>query len=116
MHLGDGGGSQRPGVEFGEDRVGRGAEFLAEQVLHLRPRGRGDLMVELGEFVDELGGEQVAAGGQQLAELDEADPALLQRQPHRSGQRGAPGWGVGLVASAASQVAEQAVAGGRRSG
>ena len=99
------------GVEFGEDRVGRGIEFLAEQLLHLRPRGRGDLVVELGELVDELRGEQVAAGGQQLAELDEADPSLLQRQSHRSAQPGAPGWGVGFVASTASQVGEQAVVG-----
>ena len=39
VHLGDGGGSQGVGVEFGEDGVGRGAEFGAEHLFHLRPRG-----------------------------------------------------------------------------
>jgi hypothetical protein len=64
VHLGDRGGSQGVGVELGEDGVGRGAELLAEHLLYLRPRGRGDLMVEPAELVDEFRGQQVAAGGQ----------------------------------------------------
>jgi hypothetical protein len=43
---------------------GRGAELLAEHLIYLRPRGRGDLMVEPAELVDEFRGQQVAAGGQ----------------------------------------------------
>jgi hypothetical protein len=93
VHLGDGGGGQRARVEFGEDAVGWGAELPAEQLLHLRPRGRGDLMVESAELVDELRGEQVAAGGQQLAELDEAaPPSSSASRTDRASPAGVSAW------------------------
>lgn len=71
MHLGDGRGTERRGVDVGE-QGGEGLfEFGFDDVLDGGEGKGGDLILELGEFVGELGGEEVGAGGGELAELDE---------------------------------------------
>ena len=89
VHLGDRGGGQRLRLDRGEDLVDRPAELGGEHRLHLRPRRRRGLVLQPAQLVDELGRQQVAPGGQHLAELDEGDAALVQRRRQRPGQRGA---------------------------
>jgi hypothetical protein len=86
VHLGDRGGGQGPTVEVGEHLVDRAAQLGGQRLLDLLPRGRGDVVLELLQLLDELHREQIWAGGQHLAELDEGDPALVERPPHRPGQ------------------------------
>jgi hypothetical protein len=96
VHLGDRGGGQRLPVEVGEHLVDRPAQVGRQHLLDLLPGGRGDVVLESLQLLDDLGGEQVRAGGQHLTELDEGDPGLLQRQPDRAGQPLPPGRGVQL--------------------
>ena len=71
------------------------------------PRHRRGLVLQRGQLVDELGRQQVAPGGQLLAELDERDAALVQRLAQRPGQL-PPGRGRGRPAlrPAAQEPAE----------
>ena len=54
-----------------------------------RPGDRGHVVLESTEFRDELVGQQVAAGGEQLPEFDEGDAAVLEGKSDRAGQMGA---------------------------
>jgi len=112
VYLGDGGGRKRRRVELGEHRTGRRPKLPAEHLFHLLPGGWRDLLLQPAQLVDELRGQQVAPRGQQLTELDEGDPGLLQRQPQGTRQLGAPRRRVGLQAAAATNVGDQAVADG----
>ncbi|MPM43859.1 hypothetical protein SDC9_90536 [bioreactor metagenome] len=84
MHLGQRCGGKRGGIDVQSGQLV--AQFLLE--------GRADPFVglgfglagELGQFGDVLGGQQVAAGRQQLPELDEGDSGVLHSQPHRLGR------------------------------
>ena len=58
-------------------------ERLGYHLLHLLPWRRLGLVLEAGELGDELLWEQVTASGQQLAQLDEGNPALFQGTPQR---------------------------------
>ena len=90
VHLGDRRGRGRFRLQLREDLPGRRPERPAYQFLHLLPRCRFGLILEPGELVGELLGEQVTASGQQLAELDEGNPALFQRTPKRHRDRRPP--------------------------
>ncbi len=57
---------------------------------------------------DELAGQQVAAGGEHLTELDEGDAAFFDRQPDGVGQAGAAIRGAELGPASAPQVGEKA--------
>ena len=80
MHLRDRRGGQRRGVEARERDVDRTPERLLDQ----RARGvaveRRDAILQQREFLGDVGRHEVAARGQDLAELDEDRPELLQRQ------------------------------------
>ena len=68
----------------------RRPERLGYHLLHLLPRRRLGPVLEPGELGGELLREQVTARGQELAQLDEGHPALLQRTPQRRRERGPP--------------------------
>src|SRR5690606_764951 len=79
VHLGDGGGGQRRRVETGEDlfrRPAQGGFDLGPQRLEVEGRSSA---LELFELGDPVGGQQVRAGGQDLAQLDEGGAQRLQR-------------------------------------
>ena len=85
VHLRDRGRRQRLGIEAGEDLLGRRAQVLGELGAHHLDRHRRRLTVQLFEFGDPGRAEQVGAAGQDLAELDEGRPQILERhaQLHR---------------------------------
>ena len=109
VHLGDGGRGYRLAVEGGEHVVHPAAQFVPEHARHLRPGHSGGIILETAQLGDELGRQQVTPGGQHLAQLDERDPAVLQGQPERPGQAGAPLGGGQLRPAAAAQVGQQPV-------
>jgi hypothetical protein len=76
-------------------------------LLHLGPRHPFRLVLQPAEPLDELRGQEVAPGGQRLAELDERDPDLVERAAQEAGQPGAA-LGTGqLRAATAADVGEQ---------
>jgi hypothetical protein len=82
VHLRDGSGGQRLGLELREDGFGFAAEVFAQLRAQRLKRQRGHLAVELLELDDPLRPEQVGPAGEDLPELDEGRPEFLQRQPH----------------------------------
>ena len=86
MHLRDRGRRQRLGVKGGEHLLGWRAQVFAELLTDVGP-GRGRRAVlQLAEFNDPFRLEQVDAGGQHLAELDEGRTQFLQRPAHPGGR------------------------------
>ena len=87
-----GGPAAQPSLVDLGDRCGRGRLWLqlgkrllrwlsqgaGYHLLHLVPRRWFGPVLKLGEFGRELLWEQITAGGQQLAQLREGDPALLK--------------------------------------
>jgi hypothetical protein len=90
VHLSDRGGGQGLPVEVGQHLVDRPAQVGRQHLLDLVPGGRGDVVLESPQFLDDLGREQVRAGGQRLTELDEGAPGLLQCQPDERASRARP--------------------------
>ena len=86
VNLGDRSGGHRHRVEFGEHLAGRLAVSLFDRRQGDFRRERRHPVLQLGEFVGDVGRNQVAPGGQHLAELDENRPERLQRlaQPDRA--------------------------------
>jgi hypothetical protein len=79
VDLGEGGGGYRLLVELGED-VGQGAAELEDDGALDGAEGAGrDLVLEAGEGVDVLVGDEVGSGAEDLAELDE-QPLLVDGQ------------------------------------
>jgi hypothetical protein len=108
VHLGDRGGGQGPAVEGGEHLLDRPVELGGEHLPDPVPRRRGDVVLEVSQLLDHLRWEQVGPGGQDLAELDEGDPGLLQRLADRPGQALAALGGLQLGPPAAPQVGAEA--------
>ena len=79
MHLGDGGGRQRLGLELREHRGRRPAVDARDFRQRLLRREWRHLVLELGEFRADVRRQQVLAGGDGLAELHVDRPELLQR-------------------------------------
>ena len=79
VHLRDRGAGHRLGLEAGEDLLDRPAERRLDQGASLRRRERRHPVLQLGEFVGDVLGQQVATGRQHLAELDEDRAQMLQR-------------------------------------
>ena len=104
MHLGDGGGGQGRRVETGKDLFRRPAQRsldLGPQRLEVEG-GAGAL--KLFELGDPVGGQQVRAGGQDLAQLDEGGAQRLQCLTGATRQRLRP---VGMGVTAAETEAQQ---------
>ena len=86
VDLGDGSGSHRHRVEFGEHLTGGLAvSFFYRRQGDFR-RERRHPVLQSGEFVGDIGGNQVAPGGEHLAEFDEDRPERFERlaQPDRA--------------------------------
>ncbi|MCY1528890.1 hypothetical protein D9M68_640120 [compost metagenome] len=80
VYLGDRGGGQRLAVEAREQAGDLGAELFLDQRHRVLGIERRHLVLEEGQLVGDVRRQQVAAGRQQLAELDEDRPEVLQRQ------------------------------------
>ncbi len=88
MDLRDRGGCVRGGVECGEAGGGCDAQLLDEDTVDQREADRRDLLLEMAELGDDLSGQQVGSGGQELAELDVDAAGLFE-----GGSQGAAGRG-----------------------
>ena len=86
MHLRDGGSRERLGVEDGKYFVRGRAEVLGELLKHVRRRRSGSAVLQLAEFCDPFGLEQIHARRKHLSELDESRPHLFECPPHASGR------------------------------
>ena len=91
VHLGHAGRRQRLRRDGREHLLDRPAELGHQGRLDLGPGRRRRPVLQPAQLGDELGRQQVAPGGQQLAELDEGDPALVERGGERAGQLLPPG-------------------------
>ena len=80
MHLRDGGARHRQRLELLEHLRHRPAERAFELGVGERGRKRRHLVLQPRQFVGDIGGQQVAPGGEHLAELDEQRSQGLQRQ------------------------------------
>ena len=80
MHLGDRGRGQRLLVEGGEASADGGAERAFDGDARLAAGERCDLVLQRGQFVGDVGRQQIATGREDLAELDEDRPELGQGQ------------------------------------
>ncbi len=80
MHLGDRSRGQWLYVETAEHFADLGAELIFDQCHGFFRVERRHAVLQQHQLVGDVGGQQVAAGGQQLAELDEDRPQVLQRQ------------------------------------
>jgi hypothetical protein len=90
VHLTDGRGRQGLGVEIMEDFLGITSQFFLEDGTNLLQGKRRNIVLQLGQFIEEIGGNQVGPGGKQLPQLNERRPQFLEHQPQplRSGQPG----------------------------
>ena len=82
VHLTDRRRRERLPVELREHRLDRGAELVFEELLDLGPVGRRDVVLQQPELVDHGRGQQVGPCRQDLAELHEHVPGVLERAPH----------------------------------
>src|ERR1035438_3936707 len=108
MDLRDGRGRQRRAFECGEQLVNPRAELGLDYLVDLRPRDRGHIVLEPTQFLNELIGQQVTAGGEHLPEFDEGDAAVLESKADRAGQTSAAVRGAEFGPPAASQIGEKA--------
>ena len=80
MHLRDGGAGHRQRLELLEHLRYRAAEGTLQLGVREFSRKRRHLILQPRQFVRNIGGQQVAPGGEHLAELDEQRPQGFQRQ------------------------------------
>ena len=78
MHLPDRRGRERLVVELGEQALDRLAELLRDRPLDVRVRERPDVVLEAAQLGDDVGRHDVGPGREQLAELDEGRPELVE--------------------------------------
>jgi hypothetical protein len=62
VHLGDRGAGERLVVDLGEHLVDRPAQLGGQNLLHLGPGRRGDLVPQLPQLLHELDRQQVGTG------------------------------------------------------
>ena len=101
VHLADRGGGDRRLVELEEKPLDRLSELLLDHLPHLRERDGRHLVLELSELDDDVRRHDVGPRRQELAELDEGRPELVEHLPQalaplgrravRLGKRLAPG-------------------------
>ena len=90
VNLADRAGRERGRVDLLEDVLPGDAELVLHHGHDLCLRQRSDLLLERRELLDDLGREEVGAGGEDLAELGEGRPELFERVPQaaRAGEIG----------------------------
>ena len=81
VHLGDRPGGERLGIDRGEDVLPGHGELALHHRHHLGLGHRRHVRLQGGELGDVLLGDQVGAGREDLAELAEGRPELLERLP-----------------------------------
>ena len=88
VNLADGCRCQGLGIQLIEERIGRPAGFLADNTGDLGKGEGGNLVLQLGQFTDEIHRHQVRAGGENLTHLDVGGPQFFngQSHAHRAGQ------------------------------
>ena len=77
MDLGDGGGCQGGFVKCGKDGVYRLAQGGFYQRAGLRAGERRHFVLQLAQFGEQVGREQVGAGGEGLPQFDEDGAEVL---------------------------------------
>ncbi|KAG0749463.1 hypothetical protein G6F24_015235 [Rhizopus arrhizus] len=93
VHLGDRGRGHRVHLELREQLLGRRAQRGFDAGGGLRGRERRHPVLQQGQLVGDVGGDQVAAGGQHLPELHENGAQRFERQAQALPARLArPGW------------------------
>jgi hypothetical protein len=97
-------GRERHRLDRGEDGVDRPAEAVGDRLLDLWPGCRLGLALQPAQLRDQRRRQQVAPGGEGLAELDERDPTVLQRPPQ--GDRGLLEAGAGAMPARPQEPAE----------
>jgi len=98
MHLPDRRGSERLRIEVGEQPLDRLTELLLDRLLDLRVRERPHVVLQAAQLGDDVRRHDVGARREQLAELDERRPELVEhlaqvpaaRRPLDSGIRRPP--------------------------
>ncbi|MCY1205597.1 hypothetical protein D9M72_171490 [compost metagenome] len=80
VDLGHRGRGQRLDVEAGEHLADPGAQLFLDTRDGLLRGERRYLVLQAGQFIGDIGRHQVAASGEQLAELDEDRAEVFQRQ------------------------------------
>ena len=78
MHLADRRGGERLLVELEEQPLDRLAELLLDHALDLRERERPHVVLEAAQLGDDVRRDDVGARREQLAELDERRPELVE--------------------------------------
>jgi hypothetical protein len=86
VDLADGGGGERLLVEADEDVGERGTEALLDDDLDLLEADGRDLVLELLQLGDEIGRQNVAAGRDDLPELDERRTEILKNEARAYGE------------------------------
>jgi hypothetical protein len=102
---------QRLPLDRRERLVDRAPEVGGERSRDRVPGHRRGPVLQRGQLLDELGGQQVAPGGQLLAELDERHAALVEGRAQRPGQlpprRGGRGPGLRPAAQEPAEAVPQ---------
>jgi hypothetical protein len=78
VHLADRGGGDRRRVEVGEELLDAQLEVLADDALDVLVRDRPDVVLELLQLGHDVGRDDVGAGREELAELDEGRAELVE--------------------------------------
>ena len=78
VHLADRGGRERLCVELEEEPLDRLAELLADHALDVGERERPDVVLQPAQLGDDVRRDDVGPGREQLAELDEGRPELVE--------------------------------------
>lgn len=91
MHLGDGGGGNRLGIEAGEDVLPGPSPFGAEDRLNFREWERFDVIAEGAQLLQVAFGEKIRARGEELTEFDEGGSEFFADKPETVGSVGIRG-------------------------
>ena len=78
MDLADRGRGDRSRVELGEELLDAQLELLADNALDVVVRDRADVVLELLQLDHDVGRDDVGAGREELAELDEGRAELVE--------------------------------------
>ena len=104
MHLADRRGRERLLVELGEQPLDRLAELRADRALDVRERERAHVVLEPAQLGDDVGRNDVGPRREQLPELHERRPELVEHLAQMPPARRARL--VALAAAAVDDVAE----------
>jgi hypothetical protein len=89
VDLAQGGGGQRAGFDAGERFGEANAQFVLDDGLDFGKVEGGDVVLEAGEGFDVGDGEEVGAGGEQLADFDEGGSHFFEVRGEVGGLRDA---------------------------